>query len=110
MSLNLKQNVKCPKCSQMSEVTVWNSITVKDSEDLKHDLLTGKVNMFRCPSCSYSALMPTPMLYHDEDKRLMISFSPCDDVVLKSQLFDMFRNRQKNLANLTNLRGIIYVL
>ena len=42
MSLNLKQNVKCPKCSQMSEVTVWNSITVKDSEDLKHDLLTGK--------------------------------------------------------------------
>lgn len=30
----------------MSEVTVWNSITVKDSEDLKHDLLTGKVNMF----------------------------------------------------------------
>ena len=72
----------------MSEVTVWNSITVKDSEDLKHDLLTGKVNMFRCPSCSYSALMPTPMLYHDEDKRLMISFSPCDDVVLKSQLFD----------------------
>ena len=79
MSLNLKQNVKCPKCSQMSEVTVWNSITVKDSEDLKHDLLTGKVNMFRCPSCSYSALMPTPMLYHDEDKRLMISFSPCDE-------------------------------
>ena len=40
MSLNLKQNVKCPKCSQMSEVTVWNSITVKDSEDLKHDLLS----------------------------------------------------------------------
>lgn len=99
-----------PKCSQMSEVTVWNSITVKDSEDLKHDLLTGKVNMFRCPSCSYSALMPTPMLYHDEDKRLMISFSPCDDVVLKSQLLTMFKNRQKNLANLTNLRGIIYVL
>ena len=68
MSLNLKQNVKCPKCSQMSEVTVWNSITVKDSEDLKNDLLTGKVNMFRCPSCSYSALMPTPMLYHNVQK------------------------------------------
>lgn len=94
----------------MSEVTVWNSITVKDSEDLKNDLLTGKVNMFRCPSCSYSALMPTPMLYHDEDKRLMISFSPCDDVVLKVSFLTMFRNRQKNLVNLTNLRGIIYVL
>ena len=105
MSLNLKQNVKCPKCSQMSEVTVWNSITVKDSEDLKHDLLTGKVNMFRCPSCSYSALMPTPMLYHDEDKRLMISFSPCDDVVLKSQLFDNVQKSSKESGELDKLEG-----
>ena len=54
MSLNLKQNVKCPKCSQMSEVTVWNSITVKDSEDLKHDLLTGKVNMFVLGTYAYT--------------------------------------------------------
>ena len=105
MSLNLKQNVKCPKCSQMSEVTVWNSITVKDSEDLKHDLLTGKVNMFRCPSCSYSALMPTPMLYHDEDKRLMISFSPCDDVVLKGQLFDNVQKSSKESGELDKLEG-----
>ena len=87
----------------MSEVTVWNSITVKDSEDLKHDLLTGKVNMFRCPSCSYSALMPTPMLYHDEDKRLMISFSPCDDVVLKSQLFDNVQKSSKESGELDKL-------
>ena len=105
LSLNLKQNVKCPKCSQMSEVTVWNSITVKDSEDLKHDLLTGKVNMFRCQSCSYSALMPTPMLYHDEDKRLMISFSPCDDVVLKSQLFDNVQKSSKESGELDKLEG-----
>ena len=89
MSLNLKQNVKCPKCSQMSEVTVWNSITVKDSEDLKHD----------------SALMPTPMLYHDEDKRLMISFSPCDDVVLKSQLFDNVQKSSKESGELDKLEG-----
>ena len=89
----------------MSEVTVWNSITVKDSEDLKHDLLTGKVNMFRCPSCSYSALMPIPMLYHDEDKRLMISFSPCDDVVLKSQLFDNVQKSSKESGELDKLEG-----
>lgn len=35
MSLNLKQNVKAQRCSQMSEVTVWNSITVKDSGRFK---------------------------------------------------------------------------
>lgn len=105
MSLNLKQNVKCPKCGQMSEVTVWNSITVKDSDDLKQDLLRGQINMFRCPSCSYSALMPTPMLYHDENKKLMISFSPCNDEVLKHQLFDNVQKSSKESGELEKLEG-----
>lgn len=105
MSLNLKQNVKCPKCGQMSEVTVWNSITVSDSGDLKQDLLSGKINMFRCPSCSYSALMPTPMLYHDENKKLMISFSPCNDEVLKHQLFDNVQKSSKESGELEKLEG-----
>ncbi|MCD8180415.1 MAG: CpXC domain-containing protein [Firmicutes bacterium] len=105
MSLNLKQNVRCPQCGQMSEVTVWNSITVKDSEDLKQDLLRGKINMFNCPSCSYRALMPTPMLYHDEEKRLMISFTPCSDPVLKQQLFDNMRKASKESGELEKMEG-----
>lgn len=105
MSLNAKQNVRCPKCGQMSEITVWNSITVKDSEDLKQDLLHGIVNMFRCPSCSYSALMPSPMLYHDEDKRLMISFSPCNDELMKNQLFDNVQKSSKESGELDKLEG-----
>lgn len=105
MSLNLKQNVKCPKCGQMTEVTVWNSITVKDSVDLKQDLLLGRVNMFHCPSCSHTALMPTPLLYHDDDKRLMISFSPCSDEVLKYQLFDNVQKSSKESGELEKLEG-----
>lgn len=105
MSLNSKQKVKCPKCGQMVDVTVWNSITVKDSPDLKQDLLGGKVNMFHCPSCSHTALMPTPLLYHDADKRLMISFSPCDDPILKSQLFENIKKTSKESGELKNLDG-----
>ena len=87
MSINLKQSVKCPECSQMSDVTVWSSITVKDSIDLKADLLAGKLNMFKCPSCEHIAHMPHPMLYHDEEKRLMMSFSPTNDPVVKEQMY-----------------------
>ena len=89
----------------MSEITVWNSITVKDSADLKQDLLHGKVNMFRCPSCSHTALMPTPLLYHDEEKRLMISFSPCSDELLKNQLFDNVQKSSKESGELDKLEG-----
>lgn len=105
MSLNSKQNVRCPKCSQLSEITVWNSITVQDSGDLKQDLLKGKVNMFLCPSCSYSALMPTPMLYRDDDKRLLMSFSPCDDPVLKNQLFGNVLETSKKSGELKEFEG-----
>lgn len=105
MSLNTKQNIRCPKCRQMSDITVWNSITVEDSADLKADLLAGKVNMFCCPSCSYTALMPTPMLYHDREKRLMISFSPCDDAVLAEQLYENVCETSKESGELEKLEG-----
>lgn len=105
MSINVKQSIKCPKCSQMSDITVWTSITVKDSPDLKADLLKGKINIFRCPSCSHMGLMPSPMLYHDEDKRLMISFSPCSDPVLKEQLFENIERSSKESGELDKLEG-----
>lgn len=105
MSINAKQNIKCPKCSQMSEITVWSSITVKDSADLKQDLLGGRVNIFRCPSCSHTALMPTPMLYHDEDKKLLFSFTPCDDVILEEQLYDNIKKTSESSGELKNYEG-----
>ena len=105
MSINHKQNVKCPKCGQMSDITVWSSITVKDSPDLKSDLLQGKINIFRCASCSQTALMPTPMLYHDEEKRLMISFTPCNDPVLKEQLYENVVKTSSESGELEKLEG-----
>ncbi len=105
MSLNAKQTIKCPKCGQMHEVTVWNSITVSDSPDLKEDLLKGRVNIFNCPACSHKALMPVPLLYHDEAKKLMISFSPCEDNVLKNQLFSEIKETSKESGELKNLEG-----
>lgn len=88
MSLNTQQSIKCPACGLLQDMTVWDSITVKDSPDLKKDLLGGKINIFKCSSCSHSGLVPTPMLYHDEEKKLMISFSPCNDENLKARLHE----------------------
>ncbi len=88
MSLNASQKIKCPSCGQLQDMTVWDSITAKDSPDLKADLLAGKINIFKCSSCSHFGLVPTPMLYHDEDKKLMISFTPSNDPSLKQRLFE----------------------
>lgn len=105
MSINLKQSVKCPKCAQMSDVTVWSSITASDSEDLKGELLAGKLNMFSCPSCEFRALMPHPLLYHDERRKLMISFSPTNDTVVKEQMFENIKSTSKESGELDKLEG-----
>ncbi len=83
---------------------VWNSITVKDSADLKEDLLSGKINMFRCTACSHTALMPTPLLYNDEEKRLIITLSPTNDPLLKQQMLENVQNTSKDSGELENLK------
>ncbi len=103
MSINSKQSIKCPKCSHLNEVTVWNSITSDDSEDLKKDLLSGKINIFKCENCSHLALMPNPLLYHDKSKKLMLSFTPCNDEATKNQLFTNIKETSKKSEDLKNL-------
>jgi len=97
MSMNHKESIRCPKCSQLHELTVWSSITVSDSPDLKLDLLGGKINLLRCDICGQTALLPNPLLYHDEEQHLMISFIPCADAEKKQELFDEIKeNFRKN--------------
>lgn len=105
MSINSSKSIRCPSCGQLQEITVWNSITVSDSPDLKADLLAGRVNIFKCSSCSHTGLIPTPLLYHDEEKKLMISFSPCDDEQLKSRLFENVRETSKSSGELSGYSG-----
>ena len=105
MSINASQTIKCPKCGEISEMTVWQSITVSDSADLKKDLLAGKVNMFVCPSCSHKALIPTPLLYRDEERSLIISFSPCDDAKKKDELFKNMKKASEESGELNELRN-----
>ena len=104
MSINTKREIKCPKCTNLSEVTLWQSITISDSSDLKEDLLKGRVNIFRCASCGAVALVPVPLLYHDEDKNLMISFSPCEEND-KLRLFNEVKETSKNSGELSEFSG-----
>jgi hypothetical protein len=105
MSINSKHSVKCPKCGQLHEICVWNSITVSDSPDLKKDLLSGRINILRCDICGQTALLPDPLLYHDEEKKLLISFTPCTDDKIKERLFCDLKENSKKSGELENYDG-----
>lgn len=104
MSINSKQMIKCPACSNVCEVNVWSSITVEDSQDLKEELLKGNINIFKCPECSKKALIPTPLLYHDSEKKLLISFTPCSDDNEKQTLFSEIVKTSKESNELESFK------
>lgn len=105
MSINAKQEIKCPSCGTLQEMTVWQSITASDSPDLKEDLLKGKVNIFRCAACGAAALVPVPVLYSDESKKLMISFSPCEDENQATHIFEEIKKSSRASGELLKLDG-----
>lgn len=104
MSINTKREIKCPGCSTVSDMTLWQSITADDSPDLKEDLLKGKINIFRCPACSQVALVPEPMLYTDAKRKLMMSFSPCERES-RNGLFEKIKETSRTSGELDNLDG-----
>ncbi|MBR4173599.1 MAG: CpXC domain-containing protein [Clostridia bacterium] len=102
MSISSKETIKCPACGEKSELTVWQSITSGDSPDLKADLLRGKINMFICGACGQRALFPSPILYTDDDKKLVISFSPLSNDAKKLQVFEEIKKSSKRSGELNS--------
>lgn len=104
MSISEKQTIKCPACGEISDLTVWESITADDSPDLKSDLLAGKINIFRC-ACGQKALFPSPILYTDDAKKLVVSFSPQTDDAEKRKLFEEIKKSSRESGELENYAG-----
>jgi hypothetical protein len=42
----------------------------------KQKLLSGAVNRIRCPNCSYEGTLSTPIVYHDPEKELLLTYFP----------------------------------
>ncbi len=105
MSLNTQEKIKCPKCQAINDITLWQSITVSDSPDLKDELLKGRLNILSCTECSAKALVPTPLLYHDEEKKLMFSFIPTNSREDAEKQFASIRESSRASGELNELEG-----
>jgi len=42
----------------------------------KQKLLSGQSNQVACPNCGYKGPLPTPIVYHDAEKELLLTFFP----------------------------------
>jgi len=68
--------IACPRCRQPIAANVEQLFDVTQDPQAKQRLLGGISNMARCPHCGYQGRLATPIVYHDNDKELLLTFFP----------------------------------
>lgn len=71
-----KTQVKCPRCQQPVVVNVEQLFDVSVDPASKQRLLGASSNHVRCSSCGYSGSLSSPIVYHDNEKELLLTFFP----------------------------------
>ena len=66
----------CPRCRQpvMAEITQLFDTNI--DPQAKQKILSGQFNVVNCPSCGYQGNLSTPLVYHDAEKELLLTFFP----------------------------------
>jgi hypothetical protein len=68
--------INCPNCRQPITADIQQLFDVAQDLSDKQRLLSGAVNMTKCPHCGYQGVVATPMVYHDPSKELLLTFFP----------------------------------
>lgn len=68
----------CPNCRQPIVAEIHQVVDVKQDPRLKELLLAGAINIAQCPICGFQGQLPVPIVYHDGEKELLLTFTPPD--------------------------------
>ncbi len=68
----------CPKCHQPVIVDIQQSFDLSEDPLAKQKLLANTYNFLNCPTCGYQGMLSVPIVYHDLDKELLLTFFPPD--------------------------------
>lgn len=73
-----KIQTSCPRCRQPIIAEVEQLFDLNVDPQAKQKLLTGAVNVARCQSCGYEGPLSTPIVYHDPEKELLLTYFPSE--------------------------------
>jgi hypothetical protein len=71
-----KTRINCPNCRQPIVADVDQLFDVNVDPSAKQKLLSGAFNLVECPHCGYRGQLATPIVYHDPDKELLLTYVP----------------------------------
>lgn len=73
-----KTQVNCPSCRQPVVVDVQQVFDISEDPLAKQKLLSRAVNQLRCPACGYQGMLGVPIVYHDPENELLLTYFPPD--------------------------------
>ena len=73
-----KTQTSCPSCRQPVAVDIQQVFDMGQDPLAKQKLLSNTSNFMQCPSCGYQGMLAVPIVYHDPEKELLLTFFPPD--------------------------------
>jgi len=70
--------INCPNCGHRFGAFIEQILDVGVDPSVRNRLLSGQINNITCPSCGYQGALSTPVMYHDPEKQLAITFMPME--------------------------------
>jgi hypothetical protein len=71
-----KTRINCPNCRQPIVADIDQLLDVGADPEAKQRMLSGTFNLIQCPHCGYQGNLPTPLVYHDPEKELLLTYVP----------------------------------
>ena len=71
-----KTTVSCPQCKQPVAAEITRLFDVNENPQAKQMLLSGAYNLIQCPTCGYQGQAPMPIVYHDPEHELLLTYFP----------------------------------
>lgn len=71
-------SVNCQNCGNTFTTQIHTIIDVGEEPELKERFLRGEINVATCPECGQGGMLNAPLLYHDPEKELLVSYVPAE--------------------------------
>lgn len=71
-----KTQISCPRCHTPMTAEIQQLFDMNTDPQAKQKLLNGSANVIECQACGYQGLYPTPIVYHDPEKEMLLTFFP----------------------------------
>lgn len=71
-----KTQVNCPNCRQPIIAEVTQLFDANVNPQAKQMILSGNYNVVHCQYCGYQGNLTTPIVYHDPEKELLLTYFP----------------------------------